>query len=655
MRFRTHALLPLLILLLVASAAAGGPSAGPPPSNIAASNREVDAPRAGESKAGRAQAEVSVRAVLPRTPVYTGEQFPIAVVIEHARGFHSWPQQDVLPPEVAEFAIRTRVDASVGDGLKATLADVQYPEPHPAAVASPTGEGTIQVPCYSDTAVAFVPVTVDAASGSGTVKIRVKLQACNERYCLPPQTFDLTVAVDVQPLPSGGVPLARQANEPELFAGFNAASFSKSAGAARTSSVVRFDVFGWSFAINPAGAGGIAILLLLAALGGLLLNFTPCVLPVIPIKILGLSQAAGDPRRCLLLGGVMSIGVVLFWLAIGAAIAFIAGFKAINTLFQNPLFPIFVGGFMLVMGAGMLGAFDFRLPNFVYMIDPSRESVPGSLGFGVMTAVLSTPCTAPFMGAAAAWAASQPPAITLLTFTSIGVGMALPYLLLSARPGWVKRLPRTGPASVLLKQVMGLLILAVAAFFLGLGLSAVSTRPPQPPTLVYWWVVGVLVAAAGGWLVWRTFAITSRPARRLAFGVVGLLFAAIGLGGASRLSSRGPVDWVYYTPELLAQATREKKVVVMDFTADWCLNCKALEAAVLHRPEIVALLGGSGVVPMKVDLTADNQPGSHKLRELNWVGIPLLAVFGPGLSEPIKLDTYTVEVVKQAVAKARGG
>lgn len=644
-------MLQLTAMLLAAVVAFGGPPPGQPAPSIGSAPAATTA----RAVAAKTQAEVAVRVVLPRTPVYAGEQFPVAVVIEHAEGFHTWPQQDVLPAEVAEFAIRTRIDANVSGALKATLAAVQYPEPHPAAVASPTGEGSIQVPSYSGTAVAFVPITIGAISGSGTLTIKVKLQACNEKFCLPPQTLEVVADIDVQPLPSGGTPPTRQANEPDLFAGFSTAAFSRGASATGASSLVRFDVFGWSFTINPTGPGGIAVLLLLAALGGLLLNFTPCVLPVIPIKILGLSQAAGNPRRCLLLGCVMSAGVVLFWLAIGAAIAFIAGFKAINTLFQNPLFPIFVGAFMLAMGAGMLGAFDIRLPNFVYMIDPSRESVPGSLGFGVMTAVLSTPCTAPFMGAAAAWAASQPAAITLLTFTSIGVGMALPYLLLAARPGWVKRLPRTGPASVLLKQVMGLFILAVAAFFLGLGLSSVTTRPPQPPTLVYWWAVGGLTAAAGAWLAWRTFIITAKPVRRATFGLIGLLFAAIGLTGAARLSSRGPVDWVYYTPELLAQATREKKVVVMDFTADWCLNCKALEAAVLHRPEIVALLGGTGVVPMKVDLTADNRAGSDKLRELNWVGIPLLAVFGPGLSEPIKLDTYTVEVVKQAVATARGG
>ncbi len=639
--------LPQRLIVGVLAALCGVALAGPPP--------EIGAPATAPTARtpGARVPEVVVRALLPRTHVYAGEQFPLAVVLEHAEGFHTWPQQDVLPQDVAEFAIRTHIEAKASPGLKATLGRVQYPEHHPAPVANPTGDGTIEVAAYSGVAVAFVPVSLaaDAAPGAGEVSLNVKYQACNDRFCLQPQTITLTVPVEVRALPAGSEAPTRPQQDPELFATFDTGVFARGAAVAD----VRFDVFGWSFSINPGGTGGVAVLLALAALGGLLLNFTPCVLPVIPIKILGLSQAAGDPRRCLLLGGVMSAGVVLFWLAIGAAIAFIAGFKAINTLFQNPMFPIFVGAFMLVMGAGMLGAFDIRLPNFIYMIDPSRESMPGSLGFGVMTAVLSTPCTAPFMGAAAAWAATQPPALTLATFASIGVGMALPYLVLAARPGLVKRLPRTGPASVLLKQTMGILILAVAAFFLGLGLASVSTRPPAPPTLAYWWAVGGLVALAGLWLAWRTLGVARSGPRRAVFVGLGLVLAAAGVFGAARLADRGPIAWVYYTPELAAQAAREKKVVVMDFTADWCLNCKALEAAVLHRPEIVALLGESGVVPMKVDLTADNQAGNDKLRELNWVGIPLLAVFGPGLGEPIKLDTYTVQVVKDAVARARGG
>lgn len=105
------------------------------------------------------------------------------------------------------------------------------------------------------------------------------------------------------------------------------------------------------------------------------------------------------------------------------------------------------------------------------MIHPEQDTLKGSFGLGILAAVLSTPCTAPFMGAAAAWAATQPPASTLAVFVSIGIGMAFPYFLLSVSPHLVSKMPKTGPASVLVKQVMGLFMLAAAAYFVGIGVE----------------------------------------------------------------------------------------------------------------------------------------------------------------------------------------
>src|SRR5438093_10837506 len=156
-----------------------------------------------------------------------------------------------------------------------------------------------------------------------------------------------------------------------------------------------------------------------------------------------------------------------------------------------------------VMAVGMCGLFAVNLPAWVYRVNASQETVAGSFFFGIMAAVLSTPCTAPFMGAAAAWATTQSAAITLSTFAAIGLGMALPYLVLSAFPGLAKRMPRTGPASELIKQVMGLLLLAAGAYFLGTGITGGLTVPPDPPSPFYWLVLALFVAAVGGWLFWR--------------------------------------------------------------------------------------------------------------------------------------------------------
>ena len=582
--------------------------------------------------------------------VHAGDQIVIAVVYQHQPDYHSWPNEPVVPPELGSFTpIPTTLDiVSVPEGT--TALPIQWPTPVPVEV-NYTGT-PLELLSFVETAIAYVSLDLspDQSVGDAVVELSSGYQACDDRLCYPPQTVNLSIplriiAVDVE--------AQIELNEPGLFAGFGLAGNRASTSVLRP---VSMNIFGWSFTFNPSGPAGMALLLLVAAVGGLVLNFTPCVLPVIPIKILGLSRASGDPARLLLLGIVMSLGVIAFWIGLGGAIAFVSGFGAISSLFQTGWFAPIVGFVVAIMAAGMMGLFNFRLPQFIYKLNPGEESLAGSFAFGILTAVLSTPCTAPFMAGASAWAATQAPATTLSTFGAIGVGMAVPYLLLSARPGWIKKVPKTGPASVLVKQVMGLLMFAVAAFFLGTSIAAWLQHAPDPPTRLYWWLVCGFIVVACGWTAYRTFAITESTAKRSVVSIITLGMSLVCLSMAASFSSHGPIDWTYYTEQRLEQAARNGEVVVLDFTAEWCLNCKALEHGVLHREEIVELLNGPDVIPMRIDLTGDNPPGKEKLAELEWVGIPLLAIYGPGTGygSPIKFDSYTARMVLDAVQRAGG-
>ncbi len=605
---------------------------------------------------------VTLHAAASRSAVRPGEQFVIAVVFDHADGWHIHPHIPIIPPELGDFAaIATEAVPEAVEG--ATFGPIQWPHAEEVEVRF-TGD-PVPYSVYHDEAIAYIPIILDPdlASDELTFTIAVTYQSCNETVCDFPQNETLTITLPV--LDADATANASPAN-PALFADFDLSVFSRSetwsdeyADALNQQGgddAISFNVFGWSFDIDAAGVAGFALLLLLAILGGALLNVTPCVLPVIPIKIMGLSHSAGNPGRTFLLGAIMSLGIITFWLALGGAIATIAGFTAISTLFQMPWFVFVVGAVIAIMAVGMLGLFTFRLPNAVYAINPSHDTLHGSFLFGIMTAVLSTPCTAPFMGAASGWAATQPPAITLLTFAAIGLGMALPYIILSANPKWVSKVPRTGPASELVKQTMGLLMLAVAAFFIGTGFASVTATPLDPPTKLHWWLVGALVAGAMGWMIYRTFQITKKPARRVFFTGMGVVISVGALFLASLFAAPSKIEWVYYTPELFAQARAQDRVVMIDFTAEWCLNCKALEHGVLERKEVLAAINSPGVVPMKIDLTGDNPVGKAKLKELNWVGIPLLTFYGPGFQGPLKYgDGYTPEMVIRAIDDARGG
>jgi thiol:disulfide interchange protein len=240
-------------------------------------------------------------------------------------------------------------------------------------------------------------------------------------------------------------------------------------------------------------------------------------------------------------------------------------------------------------------------------------------------------------------------------FAAIGLGMALPYIVLSAYPKLISRMPRTGPASELIKQVMGLLMLAAAVYFIGVGVSGILVEPPNPPTKAYWWAVAVPLVLAGLWLIYRTVKITSSIPRRLGFGLFGLLFVLVAIGGAYRFTDKGPIDWTYYTHERFDNALADGQVVVLEYTAEWCLNCKALEEKVLHSEAVAAAIAEADVHPIKVDLTKGYPDGNERLTASGRLTIPLLQIFSPDGKEAFKSDAYTQTQVLNAIAKARGG
>ncbi len=604
-----------------------------------------------ESNFGDSRDVVSVRAVPAAAAVRPGGDLPVAIEFSIEPGWHLWTNDGNLLEEAVEFegAIRTEVVPTLPAGLEPHAGFMEWPEPH--LITADLGDGMQAYAVFEGKAVVYLPVTVavDAAPGSRELSFELSFQACNDQSCLAPATTTITATVEI-----GDGPADAGSDTAAIFTGFDPSVFGRIRGGEAAPEVVEFDAFGLSLSVDIRGAGFL-LLLLLAAVGGLLLNFTPCVLPVIPLKIMALSQAAGNRGRCLLLGVAMSLGVIAFWLGLGVAVASISGFTATNQLFQSPVFTITVGVVIAVLAIGMMGLFSVRLPQALYLIEPRHDTLIGSFGFGVMTAVLSTPCTAPFMGSAVVWAVTGTIVTVLLVFGAVGVGMAFPYLVLAAFPALVKNMPRSGPASDLIKQVMGLLLLAAAAYFAGAGLSGLMVDPPAPPSRLYWWVVGLVAAAAGGLLLVRTFRITGRTGPRIVFGGLGLLMLLASLGVAVRMTDKGPIDWTYYTPELLAEAQEQGDVVVLDFTAEWCLNCKTLEATVLSTARVADALNADGVVAMKVDLTGNNEAGNTLLREAGRLTIPLLVVLAPDGREVFKSDAYTPPQVLDAIAEARGG
>ncbi len=627
----------------------------------------------------------------------------VAVTMDHPPGLHSWPSadQDVLPESVAAFAIRTEVSLATSDAVL-DAGEIQWPDPEPYPVPDPTGMGDpIEVPVYSGRAVAFIPVLIDreAAAEARTLELVVSYQACDDTVCYPPDdvdvlaslpafgateapaeasdlapaTIDTAIAFAVASAAGSETPPAAQSKQPAATGEPDAAEQATAASAVDT----RNKFLGFIPVPSPDSAGGIAVIVLLGLVGGFVLNLTPCVLPVIPIKVMTLSQHAGSPGKTLLLGIWMALGVIGFWIALGIPAAALG--KAVGAIFGIWWFTFAVGVIIAVMSIGLMGLFTVQLPQSVYKVNPKADSPWGSFVFGVMTGVLGLPCFGLVAGALLASSTAIPPLVTMLIFAALGVGMALPYLILSLNPKWVEVLPRTGPASELVKQVMGLLLLGAAAYFVATGLQALILDMPWIGRQLHWWAAAVFVAIGCLWLALRTMQITKSVPKRGVFGLLGVAVAAGAVLFAYDVTNSAKADylereariaeasssaggailtstWVDYSPELLARAREEGYVVVLDFTADWCINCKALEEQVLGTEPVRARLRDEDVVMMKADLTSTRQPGWELMKQLNQKAPPVLAIYGPGIEgdTPWLANTYTSGIVMEAISLGKG-
>ena len=619
---------------------------------------------------GPADEPVTAEAVFSEPRVAAGGPAAVAVTVKIGPAFHINP--DAARSGPAWFPGQYPTTLSVVDppaGVR--VGAVQYPTPHAYDVSY--ADQAIDV--YDGEVVFYVPLLIDQAVSPGPLALKLDLeyQACDATRCLIPVTLELTAETEV--IAPGVDPGVGDPELDQLFAAFDPAGWGEIASAGDAPPSGSVDPTPAAAAVGDAsGSSGAATLwgtLLTAIAAGFLLNFTPCVLPVVPLKVMNLAHHAGSRGRTIMLSLVMAAGVVGFWMAIAAALVGLKQFGAVNQLFQYPAFTLSVGVIIAVLAVSMLGLFTINLPRAVYQLNPTGDSVIGSLGFGVMTAILATPCAGPLMGGAAFWATQQGTGTTLGVFAALGTGMALPYLGLALFPGLMKKLPRAGAGSELLKQTMGILMLAAAAFFVGTGIVGLTADGSRAPSGLYWWVVGALIVAAGGWLLIRgagKLATTMRG--RLLAGTPAVLLIAAGVWVAVNLSHTESADqtaglspeaeidayaggWMYYTPQRLAAAQAAGRAVVVDFTADWCLNCKALEKTVLETDAVQQAFDHPDLITMKVDITsARNVDGNALLKQMGRVTIPLLVVLDAAGNEVFKADFYTPTDVVDAVGRA---
>lgn len=378
--------------------------------------------------------------------------------------------------------------------------------------------------------------------------------------------------------------------------------------------------------------------ILFALLGGLILNLMPCVLPVLSLKILGfVEQAGSEPAKVRNHGFAFGFGVVASFLFLAALLLIFKpggwGFQ-----FQEPLFVVSMALLMFFFGLNLLGVFEVGMGVMTLAgkaeSHVKRGTYLGSFASGVLATIIATPCTAPFMGLALGFALRSSDIVALSVFGALGVGMALPYVVLSLKPAWLDRLPKPGPWMVTLRQVFSFPMFAVA-----IGLVFVLTRQLGAIAML-WLMASFLLLALAAWLWGRYSHAVNRPRARLAWGkVVPLVLVGLTLFGSYRAAAEEPPakqalaidpasvavgEWTPWSPDLVRGIRALERPVFVDYTADWCLTCKANEAALAASGDFEAAVNKHGVRFLKADWTAKD---ALIARALSWYQQPSVPIY----------------------------
>jgi thiol:disulfide interchange protein DsbD len=413
------------------------------------------------------------------------------------------------------------------------------------------------------------------------------------------------------------------------------------------------------------------LMLLSAFIGGLILNVMPCVLPVIALKVLSfVNQANETPARGKMLGLVYGIGVlvsflVLAGLAIGVQKA--GGLASWGMVLQNQIFRVVLTVLITLVALNLFGLFEITLSGSVMGAAgnlSAKEGFSGAFFNGVLATILATPCTAPFLAGAIGFAFTQSASTIILMFLSAGLGLAAPFVILCWNPNWLRILPRPGAWMEKFKIAMGFPMLATAVWIFWF------TAPRFGKSGVLWFGLFLVILSAAAW-VWGEFVQRGRTRKGLAIAISILLLAGgyvfalekklhwreptvPSAGGTSLKESPDGIDWQPWSPEAVTKARDDGKVVLVDFTADNCLNCQVNKASSLEIPATRAKLKEIGAVSFLGDFTDQDPRIATELRRYERAGVPLVLVYPKNPKEPVIVlpPILTPGLVVNALEKA---
>ena len=388
----------------------------------------------------------------------------------------------------------------------------------------------------------------------------------------------------------------------------------------------------WNYKpVENKQAMNLILAILAGFLAGVILNAMPCVLPVLGIKLLSFAASRSMSRRTSIVrslvfsGGMLSVFMVLAALAAFAHLSW-------GQHFQSPWFLVGLIALIVIFSLGLFDVYVMHVP--LQTPDLEKKNVHGPAGdflAGMFTTILATPCSGPFLGATLAWTLTQPGPVIFLVFFSIGTGMAFPYVLVSAVSSFRKLIPRPGPWMNVFKYFMGVLLLSAAIYLLfGLPKEMVGA------TIGFCFIVACAVV-----LFSKLVPFGSSLSRNIAGLTIACIVIGLGFYGMFHVFIKTKpalqqtanvekiLQWEAFTPQLLTDARLHGRHVILDFTANWCLNCQYNTIAVLTAQDVDDLIKKKHVLALKADMSLKNPEAESLLLRLGSHSVPFLAIF-PG-------------------------
>lgn len=505
--------------------------------------------------------------------------------------YDEWHINSDKPNE--DYLIPTEI--KISSDISVQQSDIVYPKAHDIKL------DFSDVPLKVFEGEIFIGTTIkiqkNTELGEHKIFVEFTYQGCNNATCMAPNSILDTLIVKV-------------VDKSEQIQEINGEVFSQINLDYTGASDLEEDSLG-----NQLEESGLLLTLIIVFLGGLALNLTPCVYPLIPITIgfFG-GQSEGKTSRLFLMGLFYVLGMALTYSIVGVITA-LSG-AIFGALLQNTFVILFIVLIFIVLSLSMFGVYEFKLPDsLVAKAGGAKSGLFGAFFMGLTMGIVAAPCIGPFViGLVTYVAAKGDPFYGFILFFVMAVGLGIPYLVLALFSGKIKNLPRAGFWMDAVKHIFGFILLGMAIYF----------AEPLLPKVIVKFALPIFMIIAGVAL----FFMDKKASEILGFKIFKVIFSSLLIIGAAYLlwpTEEKSLDWQYYSPEIYESAIQSNEKMIIDFYADWCIPCKELDALTFSNENVIA--ASKDFTSIKVDMTKTMSEQTEIIRnKFNIRGMPTVLI-----------------------------